>query len=176
MASRRLPSSDWRDRYRTVERSTLNAAHARRWLARWTFIRCATACAWHRVSPLLRVNIPKHRVVENLFGHHLRQIRVFGLQRPQRFCIGDLHAALFASPFVERRAADPVFEAQLTGRQARLALLQNAIKCFAEMASLHRPSPQLENRLTTNRGLFRGEGQSGAEASATLTLAKRQPF
>ncbi|QEP30316.1 hypothetical protein C6Y53_18985 [Pukyongiella litopenaei] len=40
-------------------------------------------------------------------------------------------------------------------------LLQDANNLrFAETASLHRLSPSLENRLTSNRGLFRGAGQS----------------
>ncbi|MCA0873903.1 hypothetical protein LCL97_24000, partial [Seohaeicola saemankumensis] len=39
-------------------------------------------------------------------------------------------------------------------------LLQNANDLlFAETASLHRLSPQLENRLTSKRRLFRGAGQ-----------------
>jgi hypothetical protein len=40
-------------------------------------------------------------------------------------------------------------------------LLQDANDLlFAETASLHRLSPQLENRLTSNRGLFRGAGHN----------------
>ncbi|ATG47255.1 hypothetical protein CEW89_06535 [Celeribacter ethanolicus] len=40
-----------------------------------------------------------------------------------------------------------------------LVFLQDANDLlFAETASLHRLSPQLENRLTSNRGLFRGAG------------------
>ncbi|THD73234.1 hypothetical protein E7681_11055 [Thalassobius vesicularis] len=39
-------------------------------------------------------------------------------------------------------------------------LLQDANDLFlAETASLHRLSPSSENRLTSNRGLFRGAGQ-----------------
>ncbi|MCZ4366446.1 hypothetical protein, partial [Sulfitobacter dubius] len=40
-----------------------------------------------------------------------------------------------------------------------LVLLQDANNLFfAETASLHLLSPQLENRLTSNRGHFRGAG------------------
>jgi len=52
-----------------------------------------------------------------------------------------------------------MFAAQLLRTQPGLVLLQNATDLFfAETASLHRLSPQLENRLTSNRGLFRGAG------------------
>ncbi|WP_211096240.1 hypothetical protein, partial [Flavimaricola marinus] len=41
----------------------------------------------------------------------------------------------------------------------RLVFLQNADDLrFAEPASLHRLSPQLENRLTSNQELLRGAG------------------
>ena len=50
--------------------------------------------------------------------------------------------------------------AQILRAEPGLVLLQYANDLFfAEPASLHRLSPQLENRLTSNRGLFRGAGQ-----------------
>lgn len=50
--------------------------------------------------------------------------------------------------FLERRVADP-----------GLVLLQDANDMlFAETAYLHRLTPQVENRLTSNRGLSRGAG------------------
>jgi|GEM_PF-6010562 len=49
--------------------------------------------------------------------------------------------------------------AKLLRAKPSLMLLQNANDLFfAETASLHRLSPQLENRLTSNRGVFRGAG------------------
>uniref|UniRef100_A0A2A3JZ14 Uncharacterized protein n=1 Tax=Alloyangia mangrovi TaxID=1779329 RepID=A0A2A3JZ14_9RHOB len=49
--------------------------------------------------------------------------------------------------------------AQLLRAQPGLVLLQDANDLlFAEPASLHRLSPRLENRLTSNCGLFRGAG------------------
>jgi len=60
-------------------------------------------------------------------------------------------------------------------------LLQDANDLlFAETASLHRLSPQLENRLTSNRGLFRGAGHFDPDTPESdelrlevLKLAKR---
>ncbi|RMA44165.1 hypothetical protein D9R08_04525 [Rhodophyticola porphyridii] len=44
---------------------------------------------------------------------------------------------------------------------------------FAETASLHRLSPQLENRLTSKRGLFRGAGHTKRKlASKTSSQPK----
>ncbi|AZB66401.1 hypothetical protein EBL87_21975 (plasmid) [Cereibacter sphaeroides] len=50
--------------------------------------------------------------------------------------------------------------AELLGAYPGLVLLQSANDLlFAETAFPHRLSPRLENRLTSNRGLFRGAGQ-----------------
>ena len=58
------------------------------------------------------------------------------------------------------RIADPVLAAQLFSAKHGLVLLQNANDLFfTETASLNRLSPQLENSLTSNRGLSRGAGQ-----------------
>ncbi|PJE30978.1 hypothetical protein CVM39_04060 [Pseudooceanicola antarcticus] len=47
--------------------------------------------------------------------------------------------------------------AELLGAYPGLVLLQDANDLlFAETAFPHRLSPRLENRLTSNRGLFRG--------------------
>mgnify|MGYP003639109266 FL=1 len=55
--------------------------------------------------------------------------------------------------------------AQLLRAQPGLVLLQDANNLLlAKPASLHRLSPQLENRLTSNRALFRGAGQAAALA------------
>ena len=61
---------------------------------------------------------------------------------------------------VKRAIADAMLPAQLLGTHAGLVLPQNANDLlFAETAFPHRLSPRLENRLTSNRGLFRGAGQ-----------------
>ncbi|PWE28404.1 hypothetical protein DDZ14_18895 [Maritimibacter sp. 55A14] len=55
----------------------------------------------------------------------------------------------------------PVFPRLRSGRSRRPYTGQCCRRSdlfFAETASLHRLSPQLENRLTSNRGLFRGAG------------------
>ncbi|MHA7877291.1 hypothetical protein, partial [Roseivivax sp.] len=50
------------------------------------------------------------------------------------------------------------------GPYAGLVLLQDANDLlFAETAFPHRLSPRLENRLTSNRGFFRGAGQKTRE-------------
>ncbi|WP_238841168.1 hypothetical protein, partial [Roseobacter cerasinus] len=59
-----------------------------------------------------------------------------------------------------------------------LVLFQNANDLFfAETASLHRLSPQLENRLTKIRGHFRGAGQTESLQNWTFNrLSKRLMF
>jgi hypothetical protein len=55
-----------------------------------------------------------------------------------------------------------MLSAQLLRAKTGLMLLQNANDLFfTETASLHRLSPQLENRLTKISGHFRGAGQDG---------------
>ena len=77
--------------------------------------------------------------------------------------------------------ADPMLAAQVRRAHARLVLLQDANDLrFAETASLHRLSPQLENRLTSKRGLFRGAGQhahhlSKDEQHRPAGMARRCP-
>ncbi|MBB93484.1 MAG: hypothetical protein CML68_02600 [Rhodobacteraceae bacterium] len=58
-----------------------------------------------------------------------------------------------------------MLSAELLGADPCLVLLQDANDLlFAETAFPHRLSPRLENRLTSNRGLFRGAGQGKAGA------------
>lgn len=62
---------------------------------------------------------------------------------------------------VERAVTDAMFPAELLGAYPGLVLFQNANDLlFAETAFPHRLSPRLENRLTSNRGLFRGAGHA----------------
>ena len=70
------------------------------------------------------------------------------------------HATKLGSPFVKRGIADTVLATQLLRTKPSLMLFQYSYDLFfAETASLHRLSPQLENRLTKKTGLFRGAGQ-----------------
>ncbi len=97
--------------------------------------------------------------VHHLLGQHLLQLSVLAFQRLQPPRIRDLHAALLGSPFVERRVTNPVLVTKLLRAKPSLMLSQYANDLlFAETASLHLLSPQLEKRLTSNRGLFRGAG------------------
>src|SRR6056297_1312100 len=101
----------------------------------------------------------ERRDIEHLLRQHLLQLRILGLQRLQPPGVGHFHAAILRPPLVEGRIANPVLAAQILCAQPSLVLLQNANDLFfAETASLHRLSPSVENRLTSNRGLFRGAG------------------
>ncbi|WP_409359718.1 HNH endonuclease family protein [Leisingera caerulea] len=67
--------------------------------------------------------------------------------------------------------------AQLFRAQPSLVLLQNAYDLlFAEPASFHRLSPQLENRLTSKRGHFRGARQSENNGMPNSSFAAKKPF
>ncbi|WP_238841078.1 hypothetical protein, partial [Roseobacter cerasinus] len=58
-----------------------------------------------------------------------------------------------------------------------LVLFQNANDLFfAETASLHRLSPQLENRLTKIRGHFRGAGQGCGKTHFVTKLLEDDSF
>ncbi len=97
----------------------------------------------------------------HLFGPQLLQLCILSFERLQTLCIGDLQSAVLPFPVVESRIADPVISAQLGRAHTRRMLLQNANKPrFAGTVSLHRLCPQVENRLTSNRGRFRGGGHS----------------
>ena len=60
---------------------------------------------------------------------------------------------------VGSRSADPFFWGEGEETNVRSLLIAANDPFFAETASLHLLSPQLENRLTSNRGHFRGAGQ-----------------
>ncbi|MBB96644.1 MAG: hypothetical protein CML68_18850, partial [Rhodobacteraceae bacterium] len=53
------------------------------------------------------------------------------------------------------------------------SILHAGSQLFAETAFPHRLSPRLENRLTSNRGLFRGAGHSISLDALTLQLEAR---
>ena len=69
------------------------------------------------------------------------------------------------------RAADAVLPAQFIRPHSGLVLLQDANDLlFAETAFPHRLSPRLENRLTSNRGLFRGARQKYCQKAGSQVL------
>lgn len=101
------------------------------------------------------------RDVHHLLGEHLLQLGVLRFQRLQPPSFGHFHAAILGSPIIEGRVTDPMLATQLLRAKPSLMLFQITNDLFfAETASLHCLSHQLENRLTSNRGLFRGAGQS----------------
>lgn len=79
----------------------------------------------------------------------------------QSLGVGRFDAAILPSPVAESGIADPVLTAHVRRAHARLVFFQNAYDLrFTETASLHLLSPQLENRLTSNRGPYRGQVSS----------------
>ena len=75
---------------------------------------------------------------------------------------------------VKRAIADAVLPAELFGAHPGLVLLQDANDLlFAETALPHRLSPRLENRLTSNRGLFWGAGQMATPDGISVDLARQ---
>ena len=61
---------------------------------------------------------------------------------------------------VERWITDPMLAAQIRRAKPSLVPFQNPNLFFAETTSLHRLSPQLENRLKIDAGHFRGAGHN----------------
>ena len=118
-------------------------------------------CVAHRASKVFSQHFLKRRHIHHLLGQHLPQLGVLGLKRLQLLGVRHFHAALLGSPLVECRITDTVLAAKLLRPKPSLMLFHYPdYLFFAETASLHPLSPQLENRRTSNAEHFRGAGQS----------------
>ncbi len=116
----------------------------------------ASPSAWQRPSSARPALFGENAPLGPFLIPPTLELRVLGLEGLQPSRIRHFHAAILRPPFVKGRVADPVLAALLLRAEPGLVLLQDANNLFfAETASLHRLSPQLENRLTSNRGLFR---------------------
>jgi len=80
--------------------------------------------------------------------------------------VNDSEELLAVAPLVERGVADPVPPAQLGNAKAGLVLLQDADDLFfAEPALAHLSVSFVGDRLTSERGHFRGQGHAFGETA-----------
>jgi len=78
-----------------------------------------------QAAPFFCGDILQHRVVQHRVGQQLLQPCVLILELSQPARLGDVHAAEFRFPLVERRFADAVLAAHIRRLRSRLLLAQD---------------------------------------------------
>jgi hypothetical protein len=97
--------------------------------------------------------------MHHLFGQQLLDFGILSLKGLQLPRIRRFHPAIPEPPLLKGRVAHAMLAAQMHRPKPSLMLfLDSNDLFFAETASLHRLSPQLENSLTLNTGYFTGAG------------------
>ncbi len=130
--------------------------------------------ALQRALPLSRGDIFQHGIVEHLLCQQTLQLGVLVLQSLQLPGVRDVQPAELGLPFVERRRTDPVFPANIGGRNTALMLLQDrpSQRCFASPAGQGMICSSLNLDLFIIRLLSLGRilHQTGGGNGAQVTL------
>jgi hypothetical protein len=79
----------------------------------------------HRALRVFYQQLAQRRDIQHRFFQQLLQLGVFIRQRLQSLGLGNLHAAVFRAPRIERRVADAMLAVKISRRCTSLVLLQH---------------------------------------------------